>query len=125
MWIEWVEFIRGCKPSEQLQARLDVMKTWSPKRLAAAVPAWAKPNLLPKPFAPNLKQHLPNFCTSYVQPWSADLFRKADAGLTTADYVDVWHQRLDNAGRMHYRTELSAPLVVAKPKRHRKLKMAA
>jgi len=117
MWIEWVEFIRGCKPSEQLQARLDVMKTWSPKRLAAAVPAWAKPNLMPKPFVPNLKQHLPNFCTSYVRPHESHLFRYFEG--TTQQYVDSWNEQ------MKYRTEKSAPLVVAKAKRHRKLKMAA
>jgi len=74
-----------------LQSKLDVMKGWSAKRLAAAVPAWAKPNLMPAPFKPQLSQKLPNFCTRMLEQWTIATFRGYDKCKTTAEYVARWN----------------------------------
>ena len=42
------------------QAKLEVMKHWAPERLAARLPAWARPSATYiKPFAPDLRQFIP------------------------------------------------------------------
>ncbi|PYS87675.1 MAG: hypothetical protein DMF62_11705 [Acidobacteria bacterium] len=92
---ELAAFYRDAKPSEQLQARLDNMKSWSAKRLATAVPAWAKPTMLPATFKPQLSQRFTHYgdttckCTRVAADF-ADLSRFAD---DPAAYIAEWNRR--------------------------------
>ena len=51
-------FYAGAKHSPELQSQHDAMLTWSAQRLAAAVPAWAKPKMI-APFRYQLTQKFP------------------------------------------------------------------
>jgi hypothetical protein len=78
-------------PSLELQARLDIMKGWTAKRLAAAVPNWAKPRFLPPTFKPQLSQKLPNLLTRHIDPHPNKLFLYMPEDLHS--YVEEWEDK--------------------------------
>jgi len=68
-------FYAGAKHSPELQSQHDAMQTWSAQRLAAAVPAWAKPKMI-APFRYQLSQKFPAWCARYAtrEPWHSPAF---------------------------------------------------
>jgi hypothetical protein len=48
------------KRKGNMQAKLELMKRWSAKRLTAETPRWAKPSRI-KPFKPQLSQRFPDW----------------------------------------------------------------
>jgi hypothetical protein len=88
---EMLAFYRSAQPSEHLQSRLELMRSWNLKRLMTACPAWAKPNTGPAPFRPRLEQVFPRAVAggfpSPATAWSADMFPRYWEGMSTADYL--------------------------------------
>lgn len=78
-----------------LQNKLDLMKGWSAKRLAAAVPAWARCKMLPPYRGPQLSQifkhHGATMPKSAPHPQVDFACMPHDA--TVQEYVEAWDER--------------------------------
>lgn len=91
---EQTDFYAGAKHSDNLQSKLDVMQAWTAKRLAAAVPAWAKPKFLPGPFKPQLSQRFSmHGNTSCKCTRTVEQFRGLYEDMTVNEYVSTWNER--------------------------------
>ena len=79
------------------QSKLDQMRGWGARRLEAALPSWAKARLAAhrafnRPFKPDLRMHLPNPCTRFLDPRTAADFVGLD-GLDAKAYVKAWDRQ--------------------------------